>query len=209
MFFYVINQKLIIKLIFIILAFVPFKMIYDFNFCSSIETKFLKYLSKNVCDTESMIYRNVYAKREIEVIIQKFPTGTGPGLSVYNLKNNKINSVLYPNQKNYSKIKLREIYSDILSDNHENHNLTPPQSSNWYGLILMNYGLFGLLLFIVIIHKVFRYSDVIFVKENRMYLASVMFFILNFIFNSTTGLALILIIIISFIIPIKDTYSEN
>ena len=193
------KKNILIKFFIVIIAFIPIKIFYDKEFCTTLENKVIFKFSKNICDTESLKYRKIYFTREIEIFVNKLPFGVGPGVGNYYMQKQNVTPFIYVNFTDHDKNKSlleREIYADILANNHENYNLTPPQPSNLYISILMSYGLIGLIVFGYLILWLIKNYYVFYSRSNLIYSSSVIFFVTNGIFNSTTGLSIIILIMV-------------
>lgn len=202
------KKNIQIKFLIVIIAFIPIKIFYDKEFCTTLENKVISKLFVNICDTESLKYRKIYFTREIEVFVNKLPFGVGPGVGNYYMQKQNVTPFIYVNFLDYNNNKSlleREIYADILSNNHENYNLTPPQPSNLYTSILMSYGLIGLIVLGYLILWLIKNYYVFYSRSSLIYTSSVIFFVTNGIFNSTTGLAIIILIMAKILTYNKDS----
>lgn len=199
------NKKLTIILI--LLAFIPVKTIYDQEFCTLLEKKIIIKFAKNVCNTTSLKYRKVYFQRELDIALYNLPFGTGPGIGNYFMSSEKIQPFFYSNFKNKDKdysLLEREIYADILSDNHRKYNLTPPQPSNFFSSIIMSYGFLSIYVIYLLIFLIIKNYKKFLYKRNIHYSSALIIFFINSIFNSTSGLLIIMFILFKIIL-----YSKN
>ena len=174
------------------------KISFNFDQCTYLESNFFKTLKnfqinpKNLCDYESSYYRLGLLHREIDVILSNLPFGVGPGVGKFYYNDIDTLNYLYPDKINGNK--LREIYADILDVHFENTQIYPPQASNLFTDVLMSYGIFIIIFifyFFKFVSKTYGIS-----KNNFMniYSIGILFIFLNFIFNSTSGLIMLQIL---------------
>ncbi len=196
--FVLFKKNIIIRFSIIFLFLFISKISFNFDQCTYVESNFFKILknfqinSKNLCDYESSYYRLGLLHREIDVILSNLPFGVGPGLGKFHFNDLDTLNYLYSNT-NYGD-KLREIYADILDVHFENTQIYPPQASNLFTDLLMSYGVF-IIIFIIyffkFVSKTYGISKNNFVN---IYSIGILFIFLNFIFNSTSGLIMLQIL---------------
>ena len=202
------KKNLTIKFTIIFLFLFLAKLIFNFDQCTLVETNVYKTLnkinikSKNLCDYESSYYRYGLLKREIDVILSNLPFGVGPGVGKFYYNHKTTENYLYPTNK--SSFKIREVYADILDIHFEDHHLLPPQASNIFTHLLMSYGInIFLILFLLFNFILFKYK-IQTSKISNINTIAIFFVFLNFIFNSTSGLIFLQIVMTLLALTYKE-----
>ena len=208
LFFINFKKNLIIKFTIIFLFLFLAKLTFNFDQCTLVETNIYKILnkinikSKNLCDYESSYYRYGLLKREIDVILSNLPFGVGPGVGKFYYNDKTTENYLYPTTK--SSYKIREVYADILDVHFENSQLLPPQASNILSHLLMSYGInIFLILFLLFNFISFNYKIQL-SKILNINTVAILFVFLNYIFNSTSGLIFLQIVMTLLALTYKE-----
>ena len=97
-----------------------------------------------------------------------------------------------------------EVYADILDIHFEDHHLLPPQASNIFTHLLMSYGInIFLILFLLFNFILFKYK-IQTSKISNINTIAIFFVFLNFIFNSTSGLIFLQIVMTLLALTYKE-----
>lgn len=196
--FLLLKKNLIIRFSIIFLFLFLAKMVLNFDQCTYFESNIFKLLnnynikSKNLCDYESSYYRVGLLQREIDVTFTNLPFGVGPGVGKFYYNNIDTQNYLYP--VSALKFKTREVYADILDVHFENTQILPPQPSNLFTDLFMSYGINIILILVFFFKNISSVYGICNKNNLNIYGLCVLFLILNFIFNSTSGLLMLQIV---------------
>ena len=196
--FIIFKKNIFVRFSIIFLSLFIAKISINFDQCTYLESNFFKLMnkydikSKNLCDYESSYYRFGLLQREVDVILTNLPFGVGPGVGKFYYNDIETSNFLYSEKK--LGYKFREVYADILSVHFVNSQIYPPQPSNMLTDMLMSYGINIILLIIIIYIIISKRYGLSKKKYSNVYSMCLLFIILNFVFNSTSGLFMLQIL---------------